>query len=131
MGESTEIGNFFSAGNIIISGKGSSTFDLQYKPRNIELFPSTLYIYSNFVSSTAVLGEYRRLLRIASLPYNKQDQNITIDFPIAEFLTLSESKLKVLQFKIVSSDGRYIVPFDKSEDIFLTLLFTYWQMWKK
>ena len=125
LGESTEIGNFFSAGNIIISGKGGSTFDLQYKPRNIELFPSTLYIYSNFVSSTAVLGEYRRLLRIASLPYNKQDQNITIDFPIAEFLTLSESKLKVLQFKIVSSDGRYIVPFDKSEDIFLTLLFTY------
>lgn len=125
LGEIPNTENFFSASNIILSGKGSSTFDLQYKPRNIELFPSTLYIYSNFVSSTAVLGEYRKLLRIVSLPYNKQDQNISIDFPIAEFIRLSESRLKILQFKIVSSDGRFIIPFDKSENMYLTLLFTY------
>ena len=89
---------------------------------DIELYPNDLYIYSSIVKPTIVLGEYRRLLRIISLPYGKKDQNITIEFPHLEYHDLSELQPSTLHFEIVSIDGRPVLPLN-SDDIYLSLQF--------
>ena len=114
--------SFKSTGDILIFGEAGSNLNLHTSPRDIELYPNDLYIYSSIVKPTIVLGEYRRLLRIISLPYGKKDQNITIEFPHLEYHDLSELQPSTLHFEIVSIDGRPVLPLN-SDDIYLSLQF--------
>ena len=116
---------FFSDGDIIICGEKGAKFNLPYKPRNIELYPNNIYIYCNFVAGSAVLGEYKKLLRIVHLPHDKKEQHHTIDFTRLDFLALSELKIRTMQFHIVTVDGRNIEPYDVQENIYLNLMFTH------
>ena len=125
IGVKTNIESFFASGHVALVGDEETELDLQYLPRNIELYPHSLYIYSNIVSPTAVIGEYKKLLRIVSLPHKKQNQTIAINFSRPDFLNLSELKLRLLQFQIVTSDGRTVSPFDLAECVYMNLQFVH------
>ena len=73
------------------------------------------------------MGEYKKLLRIIHLPNDKKDQHITLDFPRLDFHNLSELKLNLLQFKIVTADGRDVEPFDndETEHMYMNLMFVH------
>ena len=116
---------FFASGDIVICGEKGATFNLPYKPRTIELFPNNIFIYCNFVAGSAVLGEYKKLLRIVHLPHDKKEQHHTIDFTRLDFLALSELKIKTMQFHIVTIDGRDVEPYDVLENIYLNLMFVH------
>ena len=116
---------FFASGDIVICGEKGATFNLPYKPRTIELFPNNIFIYCNFVAGSAVLGEYKKLLRIVHLPHDKKEQHHTIDFTRLDFLALSEHKIKTMQFHIVTIDGRDVEPYDVLENVYLNLMFVH------
>ena len=122
-----DIKSFFARGEVVLCGEKGANFDLQYLPRTIELFPNNIFIYTNFVVGSAVLGEYKKLLRIIHLPNDKKDQHITLDFPRLDFHNLSELKLNLLQFKIVTADGRDVEPFDndETEHMYMNLMFVH------
>ena len=120
-----DVKTFLNSGDIVICGEKGSEFILPYLPRSIELFPNNLYVYSNIVAPSAVLGEYKRLLRIVPLPHNANEQSITIDFPRPDFHALSELKLRSLQFKIATIDGRNAEPYNNFENIYFNLLFVH------
>ena len=120
-----DVKSFLNIGDIVVCGEKGSELILPYLPRTIELFPNNVYVYSNIVAHSAVLGEYKRLLRIVPLPHNMYEQNITIDFPRPDFHALSELKLRLLQFKIVTIDGRQIEPYNDLENVYFNLLFVH------
>ena len=120
-----DIKAFFASGEILICGEKGATFNLPYQPRTIELYPNNIFIYSNFVAGSAVLGEYKKLLRIIHLPHDKKEEHHTIDFTRLDFLALSELKIKTMQFHIVTIDGRNVEPYDILENVYLNLMFVH------
>ena len=120
-----DIKAFFASGEILICGEKGATFNLPYQPRTIELYPNNIFIYSNFVAGAAVLGEYKKLLRIVHLPHDKKEEHHTIDFTRLDFLALSELKIKTMQFHIVTIDGRNVEPYDALENVYLNLMFVH------
>ena len=116
---------FFKSGDIVIHGENNSKFNINFPSKNIELYPNDLYIYANIVKPTIVVGKYRKLLRIVPLPYDKKDQNITIDFSRPEFHSLSELSPRILDFEITTIDGRVVEPFDANEHVYMNLQFVY------
>ena len=120
-----DVKSFLNSGDIVVCGVKQSEMNLQYLPRTIELFPNNIYVYSNIVTPSAVLGEFKKLLRIVPLPHDKHEQSITIDFPRPDFLALSELKLRLLQFKIVTIDGRHVEPYNALENVYFNLMFVH------
>ena len=109
----------------MLCGEKGANFDLPYLPRTIELFPNNIFVYSNFVVASAVAGEYKKLLRVVPLPPDKKDQHLTLNFPRLDFHNLSELKLNLLKFEIVTSDGRPIEPLDLTENVHFNLMFVH------
>ena len=116
--------SFLVSGEIVLTGEQETELALTYLPRKIELFPTSVYIFCNFVVPSAVLGNYKPLLRIVPLPYSENDQT-TIEFQRPVFIPLSELKLRVLQFEILTSDGRPALPFHPIDPVYLNLMFDY------
>ena len=117
--------SFFQSGDIVIHAESNSKHVIDFPPKNIELFPNDLYIYANFVKPTVVIGEYKKLLRIIPLPYDKKDQNITIDFSRPEYHSLSILSPRVLDFEISTIDGRIVEPYDDNNHVYMNLQFVY------
>ena len=122
-GNETDVESFISTGDIIILAEPNSRYLLNYPPRTIELYPNDLYVFCKIVEPTVVFGEFKQLLRIIPLPFDKKNENITIDFPKLEFHEVRELKPRLLQFEITTVDGRYVESFDKEDYLYLNIRF--------
>lgn len=120
--ELTSIEDFFAKGNIALTGEKNSTYLMYYTPREIQIFPNLLYIYSNAVKPSPVNDSYRQLLRIVPLPLNSNEKHVTVTFLPLEFLPLSQLNIKLLQFKIVTHDDMYAEPLNENSIIYMNLL---------
>ena len=124
-GSRTDLKNFYKSGDIILSAASNSTLALRHPPRTIELYPCDLYVYTNIVEPTIVLGEYKRLLRIVPLPHYKKDEYVTIDFSIPEYHALSVLNPRIIHFEIHSVDGRSVDSFNIEDDVYMNLQFVH------
>ena len=124
-GSRTDLKNFYKSGDIILSAASNSTLALRHPPRTIELYPCDLYVYTNIVEPTIVLGEYKRLLRIVPLPHYKKDEYVTIDFSIPEYHALSVLNPRIIHFEIYSVDGRSVDSFYSKDDVYMNLQFVH------
>ena len=122
-GKEMDFESFITTGDIIILAEPNSKYLMNYPPRNIELYPNDLYLFCKIVEPTVVFGEFKQLLRIIPLPYNKQNENITVDFPKPEFHEVRELKPRLLQFEVTTIDGKSVQSFNKEDHLYLNLQF--------
>lgn len=114
---------FACKGDVMISAERHSTHRLNFPPRDIEIYPNDLYLFCNIVEPSIVAGGFKQLLRIVPLPYDKQDENITIEFPKPDYHELRELKPRSLQFEITTMDGKYVKPYNEEDNFYLNLKF--------
>ena len=116
---------FESTGDVAIYCDSRLSIDLALPPREIQLYPSEFYIYSNIVEPWSVMGEYRKLLKIVALEQDEYDENVTIDFHKPEYHNLSEHHPRKLQFQITTGEDALIEPFNENDKIYISLRFSY------
>ena len=114
------IKSFIKMGNFVITGEKNAELICTFKPRSIELFPRTLYIYADFIDYSVIYGEYRQLLKVITLP----ESNIhyfTIEYDKPEYIALNHSVLQHLHFAIKTHDGRNIKLLRDDSVLYITL----------
>ena len=116
---------FESTGDVAIYCDSRLSIDLALPPREIQLYPSEFYIYSNIVEPWSVMGEYRKLLKIVAIEQDEYDENVTIDFHKPEYHNLSEHHPRKLQFQITTGEDALIEPFNENDKIYISLRFSY------
>ena len=122
-GVEMDVKSFASTGDTMIVAEPNSTHHLIFPPRNIEIYPNDLYLFCNIVEPSVVVGEFKQLLKIIALPYDNKNERITIDFPKPEYHELRELKPRLLQFEITTIDGKYVKPYNETDNIYLNLKF--------
>ena len=120
--QSASAKNFFENGNIALTGEKNAVYSMQYTPREIQLFPNLLYIYSNIVKPSPVNDSYRQLLRIVPLPFDESERHFTVTFFPLEFMPISQLNIQLLQFKIVTHDDLYAEPLNENSIIYMNLI---------
>ena len=120
--QSTSAKNFFEHGNIALTGEKNAIYSMQYTPKEIQLFPNLLYIYSNAVKPSPVNDSYRNLLRIVPLSPIENEDHVTVSFYPLEFVPLSQLNIKLLQFKIVTHDDIYAEPMNIKSILYMNLI---------
>lgn len=86
------------------------------------LQPNYIMIYSDIVKSTAIAGNFAKILKI--VPLKNTDFNYVIqEFRTKEMVELEKSQLDVIEIQLRSHDGRYI-NFLTNQDIIVNLEFT-------
>ena len=116
---------FESTGDVAIYCDSQLSIDIALPPREIQLYPSEFYIYSNIVEPWSVMGEYRKLLKIVAIKQDEYDENVTIDFHKPEYHILSEHHPRKLQFQISTGEDALIEPFSENERMYISLQFSY------
>ena len=116
---------FESTGDVAIYCDSQLSIDIALPPREIQLYPSEFYIYSNIVEPWSVMGEYRKLLKIVAIKQDEYDENVTIDFHKPEYHILSEHYPRKLQFQISTGEDALIEPFSENERMYISLQFSY------
>ena len=116
---------FESTGDVAIYCDSQLSIDIALPPREIQLYPSEFYIYSNIVEPWSVMGEYRKLLKIVAIEQDEYDENVTIDFHKPEYHNLSEHHPRKLQFQISTGEDALIEPFSENERMYISLQFSY------
>ena len=116
---------FESTGDIAIYCDSQLSIDIALPPREIQLYPSELYIYSNIVEPWSVMGEYRKLLKIVAIEEDEHDENVTIDFYKPEYHNLSEHHPRKLQFQISTGEDALIESFSENDRMYISLQFSY------
>ena len=116
---------FESTGDVAIYCDSQLSIDITLPPREIQLYPSEFYIYSNIVEPWSVMGEYRKLLKIVAIKQDEYDENVTIDFHKPEYHILSEHHPRKLQFQISTGEDALIEPFSENERMYISLQFSY------
>ena len=88
----------------------------------IKLFPTSLYIYANFIDYSVVSGEYRQLLKVVSLPQTT-NSDFTLEFENADYINLNHSVIQNLEFSIKTHDDLNIQQLSNDAVIYMTLNF--------
>ena len=116
---------FESTGDVAIYCDSQLSIDIDLPPREIQLYPSEFYIYSNIVEPWSVMGEYRKLLKIVAIEQDEYDENVTIDFHKPEYHNLSEHHPRKLRFQITTGEDALIEPFSENDRMYISLRFSY------
>ena len=116
---------FESTGDVAIYCDSQLSIDIALPPREIQLYPSEFYIYSNIVEPWSVMGEYRKLLKVVAIEENDHDENVTIDFHKPEYHSLSEHHPRKLKFQISTGEDALIEPFSENDRMYISLQFSY------
>ena len=116
---------FESTGDVAIYCDSQLSIDIALPPREIQLYPSEFYIYSNIVEPWSVMGEYRKLLKIVAIEQDEYDENVTIDFHKPEYHNLSEHHPRKLRFQITTGEDALIEPFSENDRMYISLRFSY------
>ena len=116
---------FESTGDVAIYCDSQLSIDIDLPPREIQLYPSEFYIYSNIVEPWSVMGEYRKLLKIVAIEQDEYDENVTIDFHKPEYHNLSEHHPRKLRFQITTGEDALIEPFNENDRMYISLRFSY------
>ena len=116
------IKSFIKMGNFVITGEKNAELICNFRPRAIELFPRTLYIYADFIDYSVIYGEYRQLLKVITLP-ERNIHNFTIEYDQPEYIELNHSVLQHLHITIKTHDDRSIKLLHDDSVIYITLNF--------
>ena len=114
------IKSFIKMGNFVVTGEKNAELICPFRPRAIELFPRTLYIYADFIDYSVIFGEYRQLLKIITLP-ESNIHNFTIEYDKPEYIELNHSVLQHLHIVIKTHDDRHIKLLHDDSVIYITL----------
>ena len=87
-------------------------------------YPSTLYLYADFIDHSVIAGEYRQLLKVISLPLNS-GHDFTIEYENPEYVMLNHSVIQQLEFNIRTHDDRNIKQLYDDSVIYMTLNFQF------
>ena len=120
--DQNKIKSFIKIGNFVITGEKNAELICPFRPRAIELFPKTLYIYADFIDYSVISAEYRQLLKVITLP-DSHIHNFTIEYDKPEYIALNHSILQNLHFIIKTHDGRNIKMLHNDSVIYITLNF--------
>ena len=114
--------SFFKMGHFGITANQDSELISTHRPRMIKLFPTSLYIYANFIDYSVVSGEYRQLLKVVSLP-KTTNSDFTLEFENADYINLNHSVIQNLEFSIKTHDDLNIQQLSNDAVIYMTLNF--------
>ena len=109
-------------GHFSISAMEDTAYICTHPSRMIKLFPSTLYVYADFIDHSVISGEYRQLLKVVSLPLNS-GHDFTIEYENPEYVMLNHSVIQQLEFNIMTHDDRNIKQLYDDSVIYMTLNF--------
>jgi hypothetical protein len=92
-------------------------------PLNLDLLkPNYIMIYSNIVKSTAIAGNFAKILKI--VPLKSTDLNYVIqEFRTKEFTEIETTQIDVIEIHLRSHDGAFI-NFLSNQNVILNLEFT-------
>ena len=119
---STSVKSFMKMGHFSISAMEDTAYICTHPSRMIKLFPSTLYVYADFIDHSVISGEYRQLLKVVSLPLNS-GHDFTIEYENPEYVMLNHSVIQQLEFNIMTHDDRNIKQLYDDSVIYMTLNF--------
>lgn len=89
-----------------------------------ELIPSFFFIYSDFVSETAIADKFINLIKM--VPYRGGHNNLPgglFDFPRCEFFNVNKHYIKNIKFDVRTHSGKPYLFFPADENILITLKF--------
>ena len=99
---------------IKITIKPQEEFFMSRSVRFADFYPSTIFIYADFIEKTVVAGKELRLLRIVPIDYSQalSDSSpvMTIEFKSLEFHPIQAEYLSKMEFQLRSQTGA-LVPF--------------------
>ena len=121
---SDSVKSFIKMGHFSISAMEETAFICTHPPKMIKLFPSTLYLYADFIDHSVISGEYRQLLKVISLPLNS-GHDFTIEYENPEYVMLNHSVIQQLEFNIRTHDDRNIKQLYDDSVIYMTLNFQF------
>ena len=94
-------------------------------PRYEKEFPTSAFVYANFIEPSIVAGQFLRILRIISLSTNHKHgrHHLVKDFKHLEMHNVTTSRLQTLSFELRSHDGTPLDFQDQSSEVMFNLVF--------
>lgn len=95
--------------SLMIDRDGGQVYVFPRKMQDIEIRPTSLYLYCNFVDNSLVGGELLKLLKHIPLKEREDvnDDYVSIQFELHEFLNVSTTELSELYFQLHCNNGEY------------------------